>query len=118
MWRKLENEMNNLMTHLDSLTQDYERQRLLMSENRRSEKEMELRKLDENIQRSNVQSVDEVKQLKNTIKSLRAHIERNASQHIEKLQKAAVNGRDERKHLEETISTLRDKLEGNNGADI
>ena len=49
--RKLENEMNNLMTRLDSLTQDYERQRLLMSENRRSEKEMELRKLDENIQR-------------------------------------------------------------------
>ena len=33
--RKLENEMNTLMTHLDSLTQDYERQRLLMSENRR-----------------------------------------------------------------------------------
>ena len=70
------------------------------------------------MQKSTVKNSDVIKQLKNTIKSLRAHIERNDSQHIEKLQKAAVNGRDERNHLEETISTLRDKLEGNNGADI
>jgi len=49
--RRLENEMNDLMTRLDSLNQDYERQRLLMSETRRQEKENELRKLEENIQK-------------------------------------------------------------------
>ena len=49
--RRLENEMNDLMAQLDSLNQDYERQRLLMSENRRQEKEKELRKLEENIQK-------------------------------------------------------------------
>ena len=49
--RRLETEMNDLMTRLDSLNQDYERQRLLMSETRRKEKENELRKLEENIQK-------------------------------------------------------------------
>jgi len=49
--RRLENEMKDLMTRLDSLNQDYERQRLLMSANRRQEKEAELRKLEENIQK-------------------------------------------------------------------
>ena len=49
--RRLENEMNNLVARLDSLNQDYERQRLLMSETRRQEKESELKKLQENIQR-------------------------------------------------------------------
>ena len=49
--RRLENEMNDLMIRLDSLNQDYERQRLLMSTNRRQEKEAELRKLEENIQK-------------------------------------------------------------------
>ena len=49
--RRLENEMNNLMTRLDSLNQDYERQRLLMSETRRKEKENELRKREEDIQK-------------------------------------------------------------------
>ena len=49
--RRLENELNNLMTRLDSLNQDYERQRLLMSETRRKEKENDLRKLEENIQK-------------------------------------------------------------------
>ena len=49
--RRLENEMNDLMTRLDSLNQDYERQRMLMSETRRQEKENELRKLEENIQK-------------------------------------------------------------------
>jgi len=49
--RRLENEMNDLMTRLDSLNQDYDRQRLLMSETRRQEKETELRKLKENIQK-------------------------------------------------------------------
>ena len=49
--RRMENEMNNLMTQLDSLRQDYERQRLLMSENRRQEKENELRNQEENIQK-------------------------------------------------------------------
>ena len=48
--RRLENEMNDLMARLDSLNQDYERQRLLMSETRRQEKENELRNLEKNIQ--------------------------------------------------------------------
>ena len=43
--------MKNLMAGLDSLNQDYERQRLLMSDTRRQEKENELRKLEENIQK-------------------------------------------------------------------
>ncbi len=49
--RRLENEMNDLMTRLDSLNQDYDRQRLLMSETRRQEKENELHRLKENIQK-------------------------------------------------------------------
>lgn len=40
--RRLENEFNLLLAQLDSLQQDYERQRLLMSEQRRSEKENEI----------------------------------------------------------------------------
>ncbi len=40
--RRLENEFNNLVSQLDSLQQDYERQRLLMSEMRRQEKENEI----------------------------------------------------------------------------
>ena len=39
---RLENEFNLLLAQLDSLQQDYERQRLLMSEQRRSEKENEI----------------------------------------------------------------------------
>ena len=49
--RRLENEMKDLMTRLDSLNQDFERQRLLMSDTRRREKENELSKLEENIQK-------------------------------------------------------------------
>ena len=40
--RKLESEFNNLVAQLDSLQQDYERQRLLMSETRRIEKENQI----------------------------------------------------------------------------
>ena len=40
--RRLESEFNNLVSQLDSLQQDYERQRLLMSEMRRQEKENEI----------------------------------------------------------------------------
>ena len=40
--RRLESEFNSLVTQLDSLQQDYERQRLLMSETRRQEKENEM----------------------------------------------------------------------------
>jgi len=40
--RRLESEFNSLVTQLDSLQQDYERQRLLMSETRRQEKENEI----------------------------------------------------------------------------
>ena len=39
--RRLESEFNELVFGLDSLKQDYDRQRLLMSENRRTEKENE-----------------------------------------------------------------------------
>ena len=48
--KRLENEMKDLMTQLDSLNQDFERQRLLMSESRRLEKEKDLKRLEENIQ--------------------------------------------------------------------
>ena len=40
--RRLESEFNSLIVQLDSLQQDYERQRLLMSETRRQEKENEI----------------------------------------------------------------------------
>ena len=40
--RRLESEFNSLVAQLDSLKQDYERQRLLMSETRRQEKENEI----------------------------------------------------------------------------
>ena len=40
--RRLESEFNSLVAQLDSLQQDYERQRLLMSETRRQEKENEI----------------------------------------------------------------------------
>ena len=40
--RRLENDFNELIAQLDSLQQDYERQRLLMSETRRGEKENEI----------------------------------------------------------------------------
>ena len=49
--RRLEKEMNDLMGRLDSLNQDYDRQRLLMSESRRQEKEIELKKIQESIQK-------------------------------------------------------------------
>jgi outer membrane protein len=49
--RRLENDMKDLMSQLDSLNQDYERQRLLMSETRRQEKENDLRKLEQDIQK-------------------------------------------------------------------
>ena len=49
--RSLENEMKDLMDQLDSLNQDYERQRLLMSETRRKEKENDLRKREQDIQK-------------------------------------------------------------------
>ena len=40
--RKLESEFNDVIAQLDSLQQDYERQRMLMSETRRLEKENEI----------------------------------------------------------------------------
>ena len=40
--RRLEGDFNNLVSRLDSLKQDYERQRLLMSDTRRNEKENEI----------------------------------------------------------------------------
>ena len=44
--RRLEGDFNNLVSRLDSLKQDYERQRLLMSETRRNEKENEITNMD------------------------------------------------------------------------
>ena len=40
--RRLEGDFNNLVSRLDSLKQYYERQRLLMSDTRRNEKENEI----------------------------------------------------------------------------
>ena len=48
--RKLEAEGIKLVSKLDSLKQDYERQRLLMSEVRRKEKEQEMALLEKSIQ--------------------------------------------------------------------
>ena len=48
--RKLEAEYNGMISQLDSLKQVFEKQRLLMSENRRKEKENELINIERNIQ--------------------------------------------------------------------
>ena len=48
--RRLEGDFNNLVSRLDSLKQDYERQRLLMSETRRNEKENEITNMEQSIQ--------------------------------------------------------------------
>ena len=49
--RRLEGDFNNLVSRLDSLKQDYERQRLLMSETRRNEKENEITNMEQSIQK-------------------------------------------------------------------
>ena len=49
--RRLEGDFNNLVSRLDSLNQDYERQRLLMSETRRNEKENEITNMEKSIQK-------------------------------------------------------------------
>ena len=49
--RRLEGDLNNLISRLDSLKQDYERQRLLMSESRRNEKENEITNVEKSIQK-------------------------------------------------------------------
>ena len=49
--RRLEGDINNLVNRLDSLKQDYERQRLLMSETRRNEKENEITNMEQSIQK-------------------------------------------------------------------
>jgi len=49
--RKLQAEMENLIQQLDSLKQEYERQRLLMSDSRRQEKEQELVRSEQKIQK-------------------------------------------------------------------
>ncbi len=48
--RKLETEYNGMIIQLDSLKQVFERQRLLMSDSRRQEKENELINMERNIQ--------------------------------------------------------------------
>ena len=49
--KRLESEMNDLIGRLDSLKQDYDRQRLLMSESRRAEKESEMINTEKSIQK-------------------------------------------------------------------
>ncbi len=49
--RRLEAEFNELAFSLDSLKQDYERQRLLMSDSRRSEKENEIINMEKSVQK-------------------------------------------------------------------
>jgi outer membrane protein len=49
--RKLQAEMENLIQQLDSLKQEYDRQRLLMSDSRRQEKEQELMRSEQKIQK-------------------------------------------------------------------
>ena len=49
--RRLEGDFNNLVNRLDSLKQDYERQRLLMSETRRNEKEKEIFNMEKSVQK-------------------------------------------------------------------
>ena len=48
--RKLETEYNGMLNQLDSLNQVFERQRLLMSENRREEKKSEMIQMEKEIQ--------------------------------------------------------------------
>ena len=49
--RRLEGEFNNLVNQLDSLKQEFERQRLLMSESRRQEKENEIINMEQSVQK-------------------------------------------------------------------
>ena len=49
--RRLEGDFNNLVNRLDSLKQDYDRQRLLMSEARRNEKEKEISTMEKSVQK-------------------------------------------------------------------
>ena len=49
--RRLEGDLNNLISRLDSLKQDYQRQRLLMSESRRNEKENEITNMEKSVQK-------------------------------------------------------------------
>jgi outer membrane protein len=49
--RRLVAEFNELAYSLDSLKQDYERQRLLMSDSRRSEKENEIVNMEKSVQK-------------------------------------------------------------------
>ena len=49
--RRLESEFNELVFGLDSLKQDYDRQRLLMSDTRRNEKENEIANMEKSVQK-------------------------------------------------------------------
>ena len=49
--RRLESEFNKLVFGLDSLKQDYDRQRLLMSDTRRNEKENEIANKEKSVQK-------------------------------------------------------------------
>ena len=49
--RRLESEFNELVFSLDSLKQDYDRQRLIMSDNRRNDKENEIASKEKSVQK-------------------------------------------------------------------
>ncbi|MCK4715528.1 MAG: OmpH family outer membrane protein [Candidatus Marinimicrobia bacterium] len=55
--KKLENEYRGMLTTLDSLSRDYERQKMIMSETRRQTKENEISQLQQSIQRYQVEKL-------------------------------------------------------------
>jgi Skp family chaperone for outer membrane proteins len=55
--KKLEDQYRGLLTKLDSLQKDYDRQKMMMSETRRKTKETEISQLQESIQRFQVEKL-------------------------------------------------------------
>ncbi len=55
--KKMENEYRGMLTTLDSLSRDYERQKMIMSETRRQTKENEIGQLQQSIQRYQVEKL-------------------------------------------------------------
>jgi len=53
--RRLQSDMENLIRQIDSLKQDYERQRLLMSDSRKKEKEQEIIRMDQKAQQFQIE---------------------------------------------------------------
>ena len=64
--RKLESQYNGMINQLDSLKQVFERQRLLMSDSRRDEKQNELINMERNIQEFQMKKFGFLMSLSNT----------------------------------------------------